>query len=403
MVSKGWAHIAFVVVFVASFSGCASLLESRPTQTLQSREGFEQNHFSKALACEKQGELVAALEHYKIAEAVNPTNQEILDGRSRVERAIHRKARTHYLAGLRLRKEGKYGEARQQFLTALRLRPEYPEVIKILTTRKRMSTKKYVVHRIKSGESLSELAMLYYGDYRKFSIIAAYNNLTDATRVRVGQEIRIPEIEGRVFPEETPQARIEEEQLGSQEFWDWVGLVDQDLDFTTGEEEKQREEESDQVAFYLEHGLELFNQRRYQEAILEFNKVLGVYPNETIALEYSYKACYRIGMALFEKQDYLGAREQFNASLRYKRNCHLCRAYIKKSEDLYKEHHYKKGIQYYGQEQLVEAITEWELVKRLDPDYKRVDYYIHKAKTILNKLEELKEESTESTLGVGKI
>jgi hypothetical protein len=110
-----------------------------------------------------------------------------------------------------------------------------------------------------------------------------------------------------------------------------------------------------------------------------------------------------MAMALFENQDYLGAREQFIASLRYKKDCHLCHAYIKRSEDLYKELHYKRGIQHYGREQLVEAITEWELVKRLDPDYKRVAYYIDKAQAILDRLEELKEDSTERSSEVGKI
>jgi len=403
MVYKGRAYFIFLF-FAASLVGCAPMLEKRPVQPPLSGEAFVQEHFKKALEYEKQKELVEALKHYKIAETAAPGNQEILDGRGRVEDAIQRKAEAHYLAGLELSKEGKYGEARKQFLTALRLRPDYPEVIKVLTTRKRKApTKAYVIHRIEPGESLSALAMRYYGDYHKFPIIAEYNNITDATRIHVGQEIKIPEIAGRIFPEKTAEAKIEEEEEDTQEFWDWVGLVEQDVEGTIGGDEKEGEEDSDQVAFYLEHGLELFKEQRYQEAMLEFNKVLFVYPTESIALEFSYKACYRMAMALFEQEDYLGAREQFMASLRYKRDCHLCHAYIKRSEDLYKELHYKKGIQHYGQEQLVEAITEWELVKRVDPDYKRVEYYINKAKTVLNKLEELKEESTESPSEVGKI
>ena len=47
-------------------------------------------------------------------------------------------------------------------------------------------------------------------------------------------------------------------------------------------------------------------------------------------------------------------------------------------------------MQLYGNEQLVEAIEEWERVIALDPKYKRVDYLINKAQTILEKLEEIK-------------
>jgi hypothetical protein len=57
--------------------------------------------------------------------------------------------------------------------------------------------------------------------------------------------------------------------------------------------------------------------------------------------------------------------------------------------------HYKKGMQHYGKEQLTEAIMEWEMVKNLDPNYKRVGDYIQKAKELMNKLEYLKMELEE--------
>ena len=65
---------------------------------------------------------------------------------------------------------------------------------------------------------------------------------------------------------------------------------------------------------------------------------------------------------------------------------------IKKSEDLYREMHYKRGMKYFGNEQLREAIQEWELVRARDPKYKRVGYLIDKAETILKNIEKLKKE-----------
>jgi hypothetical protein len=47
-------------------------------------------------------------------------------------------------------------------------------------------------------------------------------------------------------------------------------------------------------------------------------------------------------------------------------------------------------MQYYGNEQLKNALREWELVMTVDPNYKQVDYLINKAKTILKKLEEIR-------------
>jgi tetratricopeptide (TPR) repeat protein len=98
-----------------------------------------------------------------------------------------------------------------------------------------------------------------------------------------------------------------------------------------------------------------------------------------------------MGEALFQKKDYLSARSQFEKSLRYNYDCDECQDYIKKCENLYMEAHYRMGMQYYGKEQLVEAMREWELVQLMDPNYKKVDRLINKAKTILKKLEEIRE------------
>ncbi|NIR13528.1 MAG: hypothetical protein GWN86_06080 [Desulfobacterales bacterium] len=57
--------------------------------------------------------------------------------------------------------------------------------------------------------------------------------------------------------------------------------------------------------------------------------------------------------------------------------------------------HYKRGMQYFGKQQLKEAIQEWELVRIRDPNYKRVEYLINKAETILQNIEKIKQENRE--------
>ena len=75
-----------------------------------------------------------------------------------------------------------------------------------------------------------------------------------------------------------------------------------------------------------------------------------------------------------------------------RRQCHV---YIRRSQDLFKETHYKQGIEYYGKKQFADAIVEWEMARGLDPNYKRVDYYIKKAKDLQHKIDELKKELEE--------
>ncbi|MFP3911316.1 MAG: tetratricopeptide repeat protein [Desulfobacteraceae bacterium] len=326
-------------------------------------------YLSKGEQLEEQGDLVSALEQYKLALTVDPLHPEAEKGRARLQKAIPMAAEAHYKRGIALNREGRYKQARHQFLMALALRPDYPEALKRVNAHKLPPLKVHVEHTVKPGESLSKLAQIYYEDYRKFPIIARYNNLTDATQLRVGQKIMIPGMQAAESGEGEATA--------------------------TAEDESGTEEPIDQVAIYRDHGLSLFMDKQFEEAIIEFEKVLKTHPDDKLALEFSYRAHYELALTLFEKKDYLSARDQFRSCLQYKKECQKCHAYIQKSEDTYKEIHYRKGIQSFQKEELHQAIEEWELVCALDPDYKKTGDLIKKAKVILKKIEEIKRNQQE--------
>ena len=343
---------------------------------------------------EDRGEWVEALRDYKIALTLSPTNPQAANGRKQMEDRLKTLAEEQYKEGQHLQKEGKFAEARRHFLAALRCWPDYPDALRTLTSRKRLPVEDYVVHTIQPGESLSKLAILYYGDPAKFTIIARYNQITDAHLVQVGQQIKVPllaELAGEPVGEKMPRAEEQETEI-PQGYWDWSS-IESELAERKTPSETAKAEEMNQIASYRELGVELFREGRYQEALFEFNKVLCVYPDDQVAVDYAYRASFELGLVLFQMKDYLAAREQFLYSLQYKSDCQKCHAYVKESEELYKEMHYKRGIEFYGKEQLSEAIREWEMVQQLAPDYKRVDYYIRKAREIQEKLEELKKET----------
>ena len=53
--------------------------------------------------------------------------------------------------------------------------------------------KRVGAHRIAAGETLWAIARRYYGDGAKFSVLAAFNGITDPTALEIGQIILIPE------------------------------------------------------------------------------------------------------------------------------------------------------------------------------------------------------------------
>ena len=362
-----------IIILLMLFNGCAHL-SLRVEDEYLLDEYLQQGKQSEA-----NDDQVSALRFYKLATTVNPSNQEAIEGRKRIEKALHDSAESYYRTGLKLNEEGKYGQARQHFLMALYLWPDHPEAAKILTTRKWIRIKGYVLHSTKPGESLSKIAERYYGDESKFSIIAQYNNLNDINRINVGQKIKVPEIEGQEFLTGKENAEMVNQEDSGDEAVDI--LLDKEL--------------TDRIEDYRKQGIRLFQENKYKEAIDEFNKVLAIAHDDTDSLGFLNKSHYELGMILFKSKDYYAAMDQFKASIRYKDDCIACVEYYKKSEDLYKELHYKKGIQYYENEQLVEAIEEWKLVIALDPDYKKAGYHIDQAKIMLEKLRELKKSQKE--------
>ncbi len=556
---KTKAGIVGIIILFAWASGCATLGTKSPKQ-------LAEEYTAKAQQYEEKGDLVAALEQYKLVLTVDPKNQAAQEKINAIQPQLNQLAEEHYQAGLKFHRQGQYRPARKEFLTALRYNPDHKEARDILSaTRKELEqVRRFIVHTVKGDETISTLAEHYYGDYRKFHLIAEYNELEDATKVSVGQQIKIPVIEGMpiiadpakiqtdstvpagtlpgeviiakrfiihtVQPEES-LSKLAMTYYGDYSKYDLIAKfndIKSDASLIVGQEvkipeieglpfladkkvqktkpaetpkgmaataavtEKSKEEETlrqqitaeDQTVNYRELGIELYKNKEYADAIAEFDKVLNVHPTDPIALNYmalayfekgrsSYenkaysqaqkefetslrynKACpecrqyidqiqkqihigfredaialynekkfkeaivkfeaiveenpkdskikdylakshFQQGLILFGKEQYLDARDEFKASLKYDKNCDQCEKNIEKCENTYKEVHYDKGMAYFGDQKLAEAIAEWESVSALDPDFKDVKKNLTKAKTLLERLESIRRSKTE--------
>ena len=456
-----------VILVLALAVGCTGLGKKSPAQ-------LAEEYTAKAKAYEAQGDMVEALEQYKLALTVDPENQLAKEKSTTIGLKLNQTAQEHYLIGLKFYNQGQYREARKEFLTALRYNPEHAEAKDKLTATKKEveQVTRYIVHTLQPNETISTLADKYYGDYRKFHLIAEYNELEDATKVTVGQKIKIPVLEGMPImvdraaiktdsgktPESMPGELITVKRyvthsvqpgetlskLAQMYYGDLMQYpiiakfnnledgvpvrVGQELKIpeveglpflaqgrqekakvasipppmpAAGEEKEAKKPQKeaadkkpatieDQIGNYRELGIELYNNKEYVAAMAEFNKVLNVRPQDSLSREYLARSHFQHGLILFGKEDYLGARDEFEASLKNDKNCDKCEINIRKSEDAYKEVHYNKGLAYFGDQKLPEAIAEWETVYDLDPDYKNVKKNLTKAKNLNERLESIK-------------
>lgn len=360
-----------------------NLTESKDKQLIQT-------FLDKGQKYENDGDFVEALRQYELTLTVDPQNQTAMTKSLQIKKDISISAQKHYQAGLKLRTKGKYLLAQKEFLTSLRLQPNHPEALKALKARTRIDAKRYVIHTIKPGESLAMVAKTYYGDYRKFSIIGDYNNMSDATQIRVGQKIKVPEIEGVPLLATAHEIRTETAEIKAPDSVRLDQGIKEEDEMDKKEEDSSEPDPVDELAGYRSLGIEHFEKREYQEAIVEFDKVLNATPDDKPTLEYLYNTHFQYAMVLFEKKDYLAAKKNFESSFNYNKNCGKCQDYIKKSEETYMDTHYNRGLSYFGKQQLPEAIKEWELVQAVDPNYKDLEQNIQKAKTLWESLENIK-------------
>jgi tetratricopeptide (TPR) repeat protein len=368
-------------------NGCA-FLKKKPKVEEPVDIRLERVLLERALEYERQGQSHKALQSYEAALAVIVTKKKGL------EESLRKDAEEHYQRGLRYQEQGKYSKARHEFLVALRLWPDYPQVVKLLKHAP-PPLSRYVVHQVKEGEYLTLIAEKYYQDQSKFKLIARFNNLDDATKISHGMKLKIP------VTEEVSLRKLKEQQSSESALSDRAsGEVSRDSKQEIGEEVALVEIPSsvsegemyyDPVAIYQEQGVILLEEGQYLAALHEFQKVLNTDPDREKVREYMAWAHYRQGEVFFNQAEYLAARDQFEKALKYDEEWTACKEYIKRVEDAYKEVHYLRGIQYFEEERLKEAIEEWQLVSKRDPDYKQVQSYLARAKKLLEKVQELKE------------
>ena len=405
-------------------------------QTPREKDKQANAYIEQAQAYEGQGNLVEALEQYKLAQTIDPNEPVITDSINRLEKQLDDLAETHYQAGLRFRDKGKWQLAKKEFLKALRYRPEHKKAATMLQQRQPEEARKYITHEIAPGESVSKLALKYYGDYKKYHHIANFNNMTDATRVRVGQRIMVPVIGGvtiedliRISTGTTAQpatmkgeytvhqiqpgeslSKVAQLYYGDYKLFHVIAKYNDIADPTSikvGQKVKVPRLESvpspitaavepapetpytpeavepepvaelpepdasepvDQVADYRETGIALFNEKKYDEAIVELQKVLSAAPDDADAIGYISRSYVGLGRGHLEARRLNEAKTAFITALDYDDNCRNCQDLLAQCRTIEADSLKKEGETLFQNNQFDKAISTLERSVALNPD-----------------------------------
>ncbi len=244
-------------------------------------------------------------------------------------------------------------------------------------------------HKVRSGETLSQIAMDYYGTYKKYNVLNTlrkYNRLRRASDLKVGQVLKIPRIQGVPFVHQRKVAQKRKKKAQSAQ---QPADIQEKPSTDPGTEVALSKTQAEQA---LKQGKTRIAQKKFQQAIALLKPAHQADPADPELRDALSEAYFGQGMQLFRKNQYLKASQTFDQAADYGENCQKCLSYSRKSMEAYKDCHYKAGIRFFENEQLEKAIGAWEKVRAVDPDYKSVQDNIKTARNLLNKLNQIKQE-----------
>ncbi|MGD8705430.1 MAG: tetratricopeptide repeat protein, partial [Syntrophobacterales bacterium] len=114
-----------IIISGLTLGGCAALKKGRKVED-SPEVRLEKILLERAQVYERQNQPHRALQSYEAALSV------LMAKKERLEDSLRTNAEKHYRRGLELQDQGKYAKARHEFLTVLRLWPDFPEVVELL-------------------------------------------------------------------------------------------------------------------------------------------------------------------------------------------------------------------------------------------------------------------------------
>lgn len=333
---------SIIVIVLLLLLGCAGAPSApeRPTTPPT------QDYYAKAIEHEKNGRLELALQDLEKARRLDPHNDEISKRIVEVQKKIRRKAERHFTRGLRNVEEESLKRAQREFLIALRYNPDHQKALHYL--KHVLPGKEYTEYNVQDGETLQDIARTVYDDPHMGFLIAFFNNLDSGAQPAPGSILKLP---------------ILETELMSQ--------------VTDVEKELRRAET-------------LFKEKNYEKTIAVANKLLEFDSNNSRAARLVDASYYAMGSRLRRQGKYPESLEMFNRVSPDYKDVQKVIAGVKRTMEKEAQKHYRMGVKYFVNEQLEEAVKEWEITLRLNPAHKEARANIEKTYNLLEKLKNVK-------------
>jgi tetratricopeptide (TPR) repeat protein len=343
-----------------------------PTQ----RQALVASYNERAQALETDGRLREALEARKIALTVDPDNVAARDGLRAVQAKIDGLISQRLAEGRAAQARGAQVAARRSFLGVLALDPDNRAAFEAL--REQTPDVEGLPHIVRRGDTLAGLAQQYYGNRALGEVIAEANQLAPNARLAAGTQLKIPEVPG--VPLIRPDARKDPPR---------APLPSPGAPPATPASVPR--EEPAEVNPLLAEARESLERKDYATALGDADRLLASTPGNAEAQGLKRSALYGLGKTQYDQKQYKDSYATLGQLVKLAPNHEDAAKLLRQSRSRLIDDHFGRGIRYYREEKLPEAIAEWKAVLEIDPQHIAARKNLEQSERLLKSLEERKQ------------
>ncbi|TAN44556.1 MAG: hypothetical protein EPN22_06260 [Nitrospirae bacterium] len=307
---------------------------------------------------EKNAEFVKALQCWQIVSGFVPNDTETTQKVRELKAKIKKLAESHFDKGVNFYRNKSFNEARKAFLAALLYNPAHREALDYLQGKVEEENFRYF--EIKRTATLQEVAEQAYSDPDKDFLIAFFNNVDVNAKLEPGTLLRVP-ITGS---EPKQMANIEVAKLGAA---------------------KSEKDVTVNVKEMISKAIAFVNARKYGEALGLAYQIM----NYNVEKDVKNDFYYQVGVALVKDEKYSESLKLFSLIDAGYRDVSGYISSVKKIVKGKAEDSYKKGVNFYINNNYQKAVSEWEYTLEIDPTHKKAKEDIEKARELLKKLKDI--------------
>jgi tetratricopeptide (TPR) repeat protein len=346
-----------------------------PTQM----QALAASYNERAQALETDGRLREALEARKIALTVDPDNAAARDGQRAVQAKIDGLISQRLTEGRTAQARGAQVAARRSFLGVLALDPENRAAFEAL--REQSPDVEGLPHIVRTGDTLAGLAQQYYGNRALGEVIAEANRLAPNARLAAGTQLKIPEVPGVALIR--PGARKDPPRAPLP----GPGAPPA----TPATPASVQREEPAEVNPLLAEARESLERQDYATALGDADRLLASTPHNAEAQTLKRSALYGLGKTQYDQKQYKDSYATLGQLVKLAPNHEDAAKLLRQSRTRLIDDHFGRGIRYYREEKLPEAIAEWKAVLELDPQHIAARKNLEQSERLLKNLEERKQ------------